>query len=252
MLAASLAEVSGGRFELGLGAGSPQLAEGLHDVEFRAPVSRMAEVTRQVRRLLDGERLLPSVPGRSRPLRLAVRPATGIPILLAALGPRAVRVCGELADGWLPFLLPRSGLADGVRLLEDGAAGTGRERRPEVRPTLPVAVAPVRDSARQLASWWVTFYLTSMGPLYARALRAHGFGEAVDAVLAAAASGGGGTDDTLLDELVLWGEPAAARERLARWYAAGAEFPAIVLPPGRDADELEFALETFSPQRAED
>src|SRR3954452_14503966 len=118
MLAASLAEVSGGRFDLGLGAGSPQLAEGLHDVEFRAPVARLAEVTRQVRRFLDGERLLPSVPGRSRPLRLAVPPATPVSIQLAALGPRAVRVSGELADAWIPFLLPRSGLRDGIRLLE--------------------------------------------------------------------------------------------------------------------------------------
>src|SRR4051812_17780707 len=59
MLAAGLAEVSGGRFELGLGAGSPQLAEGLHGVPFRAPVDRLADVTRQVRRLLDGERLAP-------------------------------------------------------------------------------------------------------------------------------------------------------------------------------------------------
>src|SRR3954463_11792224 len=103
MLAASLGEASGGRFDLGLGAGSPQLAEGLHDVEFRAPVARLAEVTRQVRGLLDGERLQPTLPGGSRPLRLAIQPATEIPIQLAALGPRAVRVCGELADAWIPF-----------------------------------------------------------------------------------------------------------------------------------------------------
>jgi alkanesulfonate monooxygenase SsuD/methylene tetrahydromethanopterin reductase-like flavin-dependent oxidoreductase (luciferase family) len=251
MLASSLAQVSGGRFDLGLGAGSPQLAEGLHDVEFRAPVARLADVTRQVRRLLDGERLLPTVPGRSRPLRLAVPPTSEIPIQLAALGPRAVRVSGELADAWIPFLLPRSGLADSVRLLEEGAAGNGRNR-PRVRPALPVAVAPDRDSARQLAAWWVTFYLSSMGPLYAQTLREHGLGGQVDAVLAAAAgAGGAGPDDSLLDELVLWGEPAAAREGLARWYTAGAESPAIVLPPGRPVDELEFALEAFSPQRGD-
>src|SRR3954467_6392023 len=110
MLAASLAEVSAGRFELGLGAGSPQLAEGLHGMEFRAPVQRLAEVTRQVRRFLAGERLRAPAPGGSPPLRLAVRPVTAVPIQLAALGPQAVRVCGELADGWSPFLLPLSGL----------------------------------------------------------------------------------------------------------------------------------------------
>src|SRR6476619_7840070 len=50
MLAASLHEISGGRFVLGLGAGSPMLAEGLQDVTFRAPVQRRAAMTRHVGR----------------------------------------------------------------------------------------------------------------------------------------------------------------------------------------------------------
>src|SRR5580765_7520060 len=38
MAAATLASVSGGRFVLGLGASTPQLAEGLHDVPYAAPL----------------------------------------------------------------------------------------------------------------------------------------------------------------------------------------------------------------------
>ena len=41
MAAATLASLSGGRFVLGLGASTPQLAEGLHDVPFAAPLARM-------------------------------------------------------------------------------------------------------------------------------------------------------------------------------------------------------------------
>jgi alkanesulfonate monooxygenase SsuD/methylene tetrahydromethanopterin reductase-like flavin-dependent oxidoreductase (luciferase family) len=251
MLAASLAEISDGRFELGLGAGSPQLAEGLHDVEFRAPVDRLEAVTRQVRRLLDGERLAPTVAGGSRPLRLAVRPANRVPIQLAALGPRATRLCGELADAWVPFLLPLSRLGDGIGLLAEGAASSGR-RLPQVDPALPVAVAADEKSALELARWWVTFYLSSMGTLYSRTLRTQGFGEAVDAVLDPAADGRPGPTEAaqrLVDELVVWGTPEAGRQALDRWYAAGAERPAIVLPPGRDLDELDYVLEAFSPSR---
>src|ERR1700709_1348990 len=40
MLATSLHEISGGRFVLGLGAGSPGLAESLHDRPFRPPARR--------------------------------------------------------------------------------------------------------------------------------------------------------------------------------------------------------------------
>ncbi|PRY51776.1 alkanesulfonate monooxygenase SsuD/methylene tetrahydromethanopterin reductase-like flavin-dependent oxidoreductase (luciferase family) [Geodermatophilus tzadiensis] len=253
MLATSLGEVSGGRFVLGLGAGSPQLAEGLHDVAFRAPAVRLAETTRQVRRLLDGERLLTTVPGRSKPLRLAVRPSSDIPVQLAALGPEAVRVAGELADAWYPFLLPVSGLGEGIRLLEAGVA-RGRPGRPlpQIRPGLPVALSPDPAVARQLAWWWVSFYLTSMGPLYAQTLRAHGLGEAVDAVLdAGAATADAGLPERavpLLDELTVWGDATAARQLLDRWYAAGADMPVVVLPPGRALDELDHVLEALRPR----
>jgi len=48
--------MSEGRFTLGLGAGSPPLAEGFHDAPFRAPVQTLGAVARQVRRLLGDER----------------------------------------------------------------------------------------------------------------------------------------------------------------------------------------------------
>ena len=80
MLATSLDAVTGGRFVLGLGAGSPQLA-GLHGRAFADPVAQLGSVTREVRALLAGER------AARRPLRLAVEPTREIPVHLAALGP---------------------------------------------------------------------------------------------------------------------------------------------------------------------
>lgn len=251
MLATSLSELSGGRFALGLGAGTAQLAEGLHDVPFRAPVARLGAVTREVRRLLDGERITSTVPGGSRPLRLGVRASHDIPIQLAALGPAAVRLTGELADGWCPFLLPLSGLKDGMRLLEEGAAG---RPLPRICPCVPVAAGPDPVVTRAVASWWVAFYLTSMGPLYGATLRARGFGDAVDAVLAANPSRG--TTDVpaaaqiLLDELTVSGDAADARAGLERWYAAGADMPVLVLPPNRSVDELDHALDALRPDRS--
>lgn len=79
------------------------LAEGLHGVEFVAPVDRLGALVREVRGLLGGEPMSSPVLGRSRPLKLAVRPEAEIPVYLAALGPRSVRLCGQVADGWLPF-----------------------------------------------------------------------------------------------------------------------------------------------------
>jgi alkanesulfonate monooxygenase SsuD/methylene tetrahydromethanopterin reductase-like flavin-dependent oxidoreductase (luciferase family) len=251
MLAAGLDELSGGRFVLGLGAGSPALAEGLHDVAFHRPVERLGQVTRQVRRLLAGERLETSVPGAA-PLRLAVPPSSRVPIQLAALGPVAVRLTGELADAWYPFLLPLSGVKDGLRLIEEGAARGRRDGpRPRFRPGIPVAVSDDPATARAVASWWVTFYLTRMGPLYARTLRDAGFAEAVDAVLTAAADGADvpPAGEVLLDELIIRGDAGSAAAALDGWYEAGADLPVLVLPPGRDLQELDDVLVALRPGR---
>jgi alkanesulfonate monooxygenase SsuD/methylene tetrahydromethanopterin reductase-like flavin-dependent oxidoreductase (luciferase family) len=252
MLATSLHEVSAGRFALGLGAGSPQLAEGLHDVAFDAPVARLGRVVRQVRQLLDGERLAPSSPSEHRPLRLATTPVPGLPIHLAALGPAAVRLAGELADGWCPFLLPSSALQDRARMLEQGAAANRQNRGlPQICPSIPVAVSSDPGTARSIASWWVTFYLTSMGPLYRQTLRHLGYGLAVDEVLAAnpmhRTADVPRSADLLLDELTVWGDATAARTCLDRWYAAGAQLPILTLPPSRPVNELDYMLDALRP-----
>ena len=57
MAAATLHAMSGGRFVLGLGASTPQLAEGLHDTPFEPPVPRMRRMVTQIRALLRGERI---------------------------------------------------------------------------------------------------------------------------------------------------------------------------------------------------
>jgi alkanesulfonate monooxygenase SsuD/methylene tetrahydromethanopterin reductase-like flavin-dependent oxidoreductase (luciferase family) len=259
MLASTLDEVSGGRFTLGLGAGSPQLAEGLHDVPFDGSVQRLATVTRQVRRLLAGERLAPSVARAHRPLRLGTGTSAAVPIHLAALGPQAIRLAGELGDGWYPFLLPVTALKEATALLEEGAARTGSgsgsgsaRPLPRICPCLPTAVARDPGEARALASWWVTFYLTSMGPLYRRALCRFGYGAAVDAVLAAnpthRTAEVPAAAQALLDDLTIWGDAGAARAALDRWYLAGAEMPVLALPPNRPMAELDHILESLRPR----
>ena len=253
MLATSLADLSDGRFVLGLGAGSPQLAEGLHHVPFARPVDRLATVTREVRGLLNGAQPEPSAPGRTRPLQLAVRPAHPVPIQLAALGPRAVRLSGELADSWNPFLLPISGLAGSARLLAEGAARVPGRTIPRICPGVPVAVSADPDRAVALASWWIAFYLTRMGPLYRNTLRRAGFGPEADLVVAGGPPPRGGTArlpagaEVLVDELTVHGDAGQARAGLERWYRAGAEMPVIVLPPDQPVDDLHYTLESLRP-----
>src|SRR5947199_7638711 len=52
MAASTLHAISGGRFVLGLGTSTPQLAEGLHDTPFETPIPRMRRTVTQVQALL--------------------------------------------------------------------------------------------------------------------------------------------------------------------------------------------------------
>src|SRR6266700_6374859 len=55
--ALTLADLSGGRFLLGLGASGPQVIEGLHGVRFDRPLARMRETVHIVRQVFAGEKI---------------------------------------------------------------------------------------------------------------------------------------------------------------------------------------------------
>ena len=252
MAAASLHAISSGRFVLGLGASTPQLAEGLHDTPFEPPVPRMRRVLTQVRALLRGERIPLAVTTSARALKLNLPPAPEVPIHLAALGDAMTRLAGELADAWAPFLYPWSQLSTGVERLREGAVRGGHpERLAEIHPSLPTVVADTEAKAREGAAWFVAFYLTTMGTIYRDSLTRQGYAKQVESVLAANApkfTGAVPADaEELLEQLIVYGTPAEARRRLGRWHAAGAVFPVLLLRPNLSPEERAFTLDAFRP-----
>jgi alkanesulfonate monooxygenase SsuD/methylene tetrahydromethanopterin reductase-like flavin-dependent oxidoreductase (luciferase family) len=251
MAASTLATLSRGRFALGLGASTQQLTEGLHDTPFATPIERMRRTVTQVRALLRGERIPLAVVNGARPLKLNAPPRE-IPIYLAALADESIRLAGEVADGWLPFLYPRDRLAEGKALLREGAARTGDAgRRIVVHPTIPTVVSDDPARAREGAAWFVAFYATSMGALYRQSLARLGLAREVAAVLAANSPRMLGAvppeADALLDQLTVWGTPAEARARLDRWYDAGADTPIVFIRENLSAQEMEYTLRALRP-----
>ncbi len=251
MASATLASISNGRFILGLGASTPQLVEGLHDVPFEPPVPRMRRVVTQVRALLRGERVPLAVTTGARALKLNVPAIAPVPIYLAALGDASVRLTGEIADGWMPFLFPRRQLPQGIERLREGAKRAGRVDLPVVCPCLPCVVHEDAAKAREGAAWFVSFYLVSMGSFYRDALIRWGFGKEVEAVVAANTpkfvSAVPADAEELLEQLIVYGTPTEARRRLERWYEAGGAMPGLLLRNGLTADETRRTLEAFAP-----
>jgi alkanesulfonate monooxygenase SsuD/methylene tetrahydromethanopterin reductase-like flavin-dependent oxidoreductase (luciferase family) len=234
MAAASLQRASGGRFALGLGASSPPLVEGLHGLTWNQPVDRMRTTLVAVRALLDGARL-PVEREDVRPLRLGAAPERRVPILLAALAPASVRLAGELADHWLPFLWARSRIPDGRELLAEGEAAAERSTPTMVSASVPLAIAEDEETARQIAAGWLLAYLTRMGPLYPRMLRDQfGFADEVEALLDANSGGGmprlPAAAERLARDLTVMGTYDEAPDAARLWLHAGADTVDVVLP----------------------
>jgi F420-dependent oxidoreductase-like protein len=174
--AATLDRISDGRLLLGLGLSGPQVSEGWYGVPFTAPLRRTREYVEIVRAALSGERLTHegrewTIPtrdglGLGKPLKMLGPGAVQerVPIYLGVGGPRTVAQCGEIADGWLPFLFSPEHADELTAPLLDGIEAAGRRRTDvTVAPMVPAAVHDDVGTARDLLRPIVAFYLGGMG-----------------------------------------------------------------------------------------
>jgi alkanesulfonate monooxygenase SsuD/methylene tetrahydromethanopterin reductase-like flavin-dependent oxidoreductase (luciferase family) len=132
--AASLDVLSGGRVELGLGAGAFWEAIGAMGGPVRSPkesVDALEEAIAVIRATWSGER---SVDFDGKHYRLkgfkpGPPPAHDIGIWLGAYGPRMLRVTGRLADGWLPSIprLPLDEVPARQEAIDEAARRAGRD-----------------------------------------------------------------------------------------------------------------------------
>ena len=247
MAAATLQTISAGRFSLGLGASSKPLVEGLHGRAWEEPFARIEITLRTVRALLDGGRA-PQPMGGARPLRLASPPVDPMPINLGALAPPSIRIAGELADGWTPFLWARTRLSQGRELLESGRRN--KQQSTALRPAVPLALAADESGARRLAQGWLKTYLSSMGPVYPRLLRRwFGISGAVDAVLDADGDELPPAAEELAREVTLFGTFEEAPELIAEWAAGGIDELQLVLPIGVGEQDVSAMVEAVAAAR---
>lgn len=230
MAAATLDDLSGGRFALGLGASTPRLAERFHAVPFEVPAARLEQTVTAVRSLLRGDR----TPLRSdvRGLRLGVPPRPDVPIWVAALGPRATAVATASADGWFPAFVPRDGVRDELDRVAGRATGD-----PIVLSGPMVAVDADGLDGRWVAEQLIGWYLTGMGDLYAGRAAAAGFTDAVAALRSSnprPVPGGltwPSAADPLLEQFAIFGDDHHVASALCRWDPL-VDVVTVLIPPG--------------------
>ena len=101
MSAATMDVLSGGRFLLGLGRSERESIEGEMGIHYGSPLGRLEESVKSLRRLFRGESVTNPALG-VKDITLKLRPRSGgVPIYLAASGPKALRLAGRIADGVL-------------------------------------------------------------------------------------------------------------------------------------------------------
>jgi F420-dependent oxidoreductase-like protein len=240
MTAATIDQLSGGRFRLGLGPSGPQVSEGWHGVRFARQLQRTREYVEVVRMALRRERLeyhgetieLPLPDGPGKALKLTISPVQEeIPIYLAAIGPKSVALTGEIADGWLPVFLAPEHLDVLMAPLEEGAQRAGRTLDDfDIAPTVNVLISDDVEAARDAMRPILALYVGGMGSreknFYNALVQRYGFEDAAREVQDLYLDGkkeeaAAALPAELIDTVTLCGPQDRVRDRLAVYAQAG-------------------------------
>lgn len=244
MTAMTLDALSGGRFRLGLGVSGPQVVEGWHGQAFGKPLRKTREYVEIVRAILRRDKPLEyrgeyyQIPyaggdatGLGKPLRSILHGRAGLPIYLAAVGPRNVALAAEIADGWIPVFFSVRRMTMFRAWLDEGFKAGGRCAADfDVMPMVPVVVGDDVAACRAAVKPRLALYVGGMGArgrnFYNDIARRYGYDEAAtriqDLYLAGRRDEAAATvPDALVDEVALCGPRERIRAQLAEWTGAG-------------------------------
>lgn len=244
MSAATLDEISGGRFRLGLGTSGARVIEDFHGVAYSKPLTRVRETIQIVRTLLSGEAL--DFKGECFELhrfKLGFKPLRdSIPIYVAGLSPGSLRQIGETADGWLPTHWPRARLADGIAEIRTGAEGSRDPGQIEIAPFVNVVVSEDLKKARSQARLPLAYYVGGMGDYYHDSLARLGFSEEANIIREFWRAGRpkramAAVTDEMVDSIAICGSIENCRARLDEMFSEGATLPLVPIPAEGDVTE---------------
>jgi probable F420-dependent oxidoreductase len=209
-----LAEQSDGRFLLGIGVSHRPMVQ-LRGRAYGKPVETMRAYLEAM-----GEAPYQAPPPREKPLTI-----------VAALGPRMMKLSAELADGAHPYNTTVEHTAEARAIL-----GAGKLLCPEVWVLLETDRAKAHEAAHQALSRYLQL------DNYVNSWRRQNFG---DSDLA------GGGSDRFLDAMVAWGDEGAIGTRIQQYWEAGADHVCIqpITPQGSPQPVDERVLELLAPAR---
>ena len=255
MTAMTLAQLSGGRFLLGLGASGPQVVEGWHGVPYGKPVTRLKEYVAIIRKILareapavfDGDEYQlpfsgPGATGLGIPLKSILHCDEDIPIYAASITPRGVRAAAEVTDGFFPIWMDPEKYSVFEQPIRAGLAASGRSAAEfDVAPFVTVVMGDSVEECMRPIRGTMALYIGGMGArnrnFYNNFAKALGFEEAAVRIQDLYLSGRrdeamAAVPAELIDACHLVGPADRIRERLQRWR--GTKVSTMMIGGGSD------------------
>ena len=256
-----LEEISGGRAILGLGASHPFIVEGGHGLKLERPLARMKEYIEIVRRVAQepefsyhGEVFdIPRYVAYSRAL-FAPGPVH-VPIFIAALRSRMLRLGGSTADGVLMNLATPDYLRRAGNIVREAARDAGRDPNSVTVASIVGASVSQDEAAAEGALRLAVARYPTLMPFYNRMLRESGFASEMDEIAMEVVQGdfegsAWKVPDSLVRALGVYGSPEHCRQGLKPFEEAGADLLVLMpyVPEGADTGQaIGDLIQAFAP-----
>ena len=252
MQAATIDELSDGRFILGLGLSTPPLVK-LHGLKFEKPLARTREYVEIVTGLLEGKKI--TCHGKCYKIydvRIRIRSMQKkLPVYLAALNPKMITLAGKIADGILLNIMPVAYVKKAVEIFRESAKNAGRNPDKLIVASYIFFHASERSDeslrvARLDAKKTIAYYASAR--FYDRMFRACGFADEVYRIQAKSKAENSVSilqevSDKMVNELMAVGDIEQVRKRLEDYASAGLTLPILLpYPAGRSVPD---AIRTF-------
>jgi len=228
--------LSNGRLVVGLGTSSVPIVEDFHGKKFDNPVQRMREYVEIIRLALTKKQI--NYTGKIFNLKnftLLIEPKRQtIPIYLAAINQKMVKLTWEIGDGIIFYLRPLDEMKKTIFNMQS-------KNKIDVACQIITCVSNDSENAIQRAKKTLAFYV-SVGKIYREFLAKNGFENETRKIFEEFKQSGFKSNhelvtDFMLNSLCIAGSPDEAKSQLNKFRNSGVDLPIIQFNPIGDAIE---------------
>ncbi|MBW3588762.1 MAG: LLM class flavin-dependent oxidoreductase [Actinobacteria bacterium] len=243
--AATIDEISDGRFILGVGTSHRITIENWHDMELKRPLRAVREYVEAVRAILKGEMYSGEIYKTAFQFMRYEPVRRDLPIYISCLSPRMCTLAGEVADGAVLWMCAPAYIEKViVPAIHKGREKAGKSMEDfEIVAAVPVSITEDSAEGRNMFRRVGTVYWSL--PFYRAAIEGAGY---ADAIKAFDAGGPSAIPDEAVDDFAGIGDLSAAERAVASYRNAGVTAPAVSgLPHHPGAAGMDDVLKALAP-----